>query len=149
MMNAEPPRSENSFGLRVLCPTVTTRSVDAELTHAGEDDADAREVLRSIAQVADEDDLSAADARLPQSLDCARQPCREPGAAREHPDPRVVAGGRIRQRRAVELRSDGELVVLLVDVVDHPLPAAQGRAWRLRGQGDVRALRGEDEPGAL
>ena len=67
MMNAEPPRSENSFGLRVLCPTVTTRSCDPELAHAREEHPDAREVLGSIAKVADEDDLSAADARLAQT----------------------------------------------------------------------------------
>ena len=90
--------------------------LDPERAHARDQRPDARQILRRVAKIADQDDLPVAGACLPQRLHRPRQTARQPRAAREDPDPGVVARRGVRERRPVELRADGELVVLLVDV---------------------------------
>ena len=133
-MKAEPPKSENSFGLIAAWPTVTTfsripcsrmRSICTP-TRGRSSGASRRSLTRTI--------CPSWIPAVSQRLERPGQPDREPGAAREDADPGIVAGSGARHRRPVELRPDDELVVLLVDVADHPRPAAQRRPGRLGGQ---------------
>ena len=79
-----------------------------------------------------------AGARVAQRLDCRCEAGGQPRAAREDADPGIVAGRRVRERGAVELRPHRELVVLLVDVARPSAASHEGPILGFRAEGPRR-----------